>query len=195
MEKNSKIKEFVKRNWLWIIIVLILLSMLFNSYRNNNITKNDTVTYKTVNTKKEAVQEMKVPDTIVKNFTKIKTITKYVEKVKVDTLEIVYRDTVEVKFERIGSVNTKEYSFDYKSNNNGLKIANFSLEDSVTVITGQKRKWFLGKAENTVDVYHSNKYVESANIKHIDVTPKKRFYETTLFKFAVGFGAGILILK
>lgn len=195
MEKISIIKEFIKKNWIWIILVLILLAMFLNSYQNNNIIKNDTVKYKTVQTKKEAVQEMQVPDTITKTFTKIKTITKYVEKVKVDTIEIVYRDTVEVEFERIGSVNTKEYSFDYKSNNKGLKVSNFTLEDSVTVITGQKRKWFLGKAENTIDVYHSNKYISSENIKHVDVTPKKRFYETTLFKFAVGFGTGVLIAK
>ena len=188
-------KEFIKNNIIWLIIIAVLCSLLFVNYQNSNITNNNSKNYKTVATKKDAAEEMNVPDTITKTFTKIKTITKFVEKIKVDTIEIVYRDTIGVEFERVGSVNTNEYSFTYKSNNKGLKVSNFYMEDSITVITGQKRKWFLGKRENTIDVYHTNKYVSSENIEHVDITPKKRFYETTLFKFIVGFGTGVLIVK
>ncbi len=195
MEKLLKIKDFVKKNIGWLLIIIFLLCFLFNSYHNQNISKNDTKDYKTVTTKKEAVEVMQVPETIVKTFTKIKTITKFHERIKIDTVEIVYTDTVEVVFDRLGRVSTKEYSFDYKSNNKGLKVSNFTLNDSLTIITGTKRKWFLGKETNTVDVYHSNKYINSENVKHVDVAPKKKFYETTLFKFAVGFGTGVLILK
>jgi len=187
--------EFLKKNIVWITIILVLLSFLAKSCHNENIIKNDSVVYKTVNTKKEAVDEMQVPDTVVKTFTKIKTITKFVEKIKVDTIKITYKDTIESYFEINGGIDTKEYSFDYKSTEKGLKLYNVNFNDSITLITGTKRKWFLGKQTNTIDIIHSNKYVNSGEVKHIEVQPKKKFYETTLFKIAVGFGAGVIIAK
>ena len=60
---------------------------------------------------------------------------------------------------------------------------------------GTKRKWFLGKETNTIDISHTNKYISSDQIQHIEVVPKKPFYDTTLFKFTAGFILGVAVTK
>lgn len=192
-------KDFIKykivSNWVWILIILILSSILASKCTNEKITKKDTKEFTTVSTKKEALDVLQVPETIVKKFTEIKTITKFKETIKIDTIKIVYKDSIPFQFERNGELKTKEYTFTYKSNNKGFKIDNLTIEDSLIIITGTKRKWFLGKSINTIDISHSNKYISNQDIRHVEVKEKKKFYETTLFKFAVGFGLGVAVSK
>lgn len=190
-------KEFIKEHLDLIIalVIVILFSALLVQCRNNKITKHDTPTYKTVTTKKEAVQVANIPDTIVKKFTEIKTVTRYVDRIKIDTITIRYKDTVQCVFERSGAINEKEYSLTYQSNQNGLQLRNMRIEDSLLIVTGTKRKWFLGKETNTIDISHTNKYILSDQIQHIEVVPKKPFYDSTLFKFGVGFILGVAVNK
>lgn len=188
-------KEFIKQNWCWIGIIIVLISALFSRCQNDAITKHDTPTYKTVATKKEAVQELKVPDTILKRFTKIKMVTRYVDRIKIDTITIRYKDTVPCVFERSGAINEKEYSLTYQSNQTGLQLHNMRIEDSLLIVTGIKRKWFLGKETNTIDISHTNKYISSDQVQHIEVVTKKPFYDSTLFKFGVGFILGVAVTK
>jgi len=188
-------KEFIKQNWYWIGIIIVLISALFSRCNNDSITKHDTPEYKTVTTKKEAIQSASIPDTIVKKFTEIKTVTRYVDRIKIDTITIRYKDTVPCVFERSGSINEKEYSLTYQSNQNGLNMYNMRIEDSLLIVTGTKRKWFLGKETNTIDISHTNKYISSDQVQHIEVVPKKAFYDTTLFKFGVGFILGVAVTK
>jgi len=125
------------------MVIIVLCCLLAKSNYNNGLIKNDTVNYKTVTSKNEAIDAAMIPETIVKNFTKIKTITKTINTVRIDTVKIVYKDTVECVFNRSGRLKSDYYSFDYLSNNKGFKIANLEIPDSLTVVTGQKRKWFL----------------------------------------------------
>lgn len=188
-------KEFIKQNWYWIGIIIVLISALFSRCQKDVITKHDTPQYKTVTSKKEAVEGLKVPDTIVKKFTEIKTVTRYIDRIKIDTITIRYKDTIQCVFERSGAINEKEYSLTYQSNQNGLNISNLQLHDSLLIVTGTKRKWFLGKEINTIDISHTNKYISSDKTQHIEVVPKKPFYDTTLFKFGVGFILGVAVTK
>jgi len=188
-------KAFVKNNWYWILVCAVLISLLISDHYKSNITKHDTATYKTVTTKKEAVEALQVPETIVKNFTKIKTVTRYIDKIKIDTIEIHYKDSIPCVFERSGELKTKEYTFTYKSNQNGFSVNNMQLHDSLLIVTGTKQKWFLGKETNTIDISHTNKYILSDQVQHVEVVKKKAFYETTLFKVAVGFGIGVAVTK
>jgi len=188
-------KQFIKDNWYWIGIVIVLISLLFSKCSNEKITKKDTAVYKTVTSKKEAIQEASIPDTIVKKFTEIKTVTRYVDRIKIDTITIRYKDTVPCVFERSVAINEKEYSLTYQTNQNGLNIANLELHDSLLVITGTKRKWFLGKEINTIDISHTNKYISSDQVQHIEVVKKKPFYDTTLFKIGTGLILGVVIMK
>ncbi len=184
-------KQFIKDNWYFIGIIIVLICMLTSRCSNDKIQKKDTVIYKTVTSKKE----LPIHDTIIKKFVQIKTVTKYIDKIQIDTMKVTYTDSVPCVFNRSGELKTKEYSFTYKSNQNGFTVNDFDIKDSLTIVTGTKRKWFLGKQNNTVDVYHSNKYVKSDSIQHFEVVAKKKFYETTLFKVGLGFIAGIAIMK
>ncbi len=188
-------KDFIKQNWYWIGIIIVLISALFSRCNNDRIDNKDTPTYKTVTTKKEAVQVASIPDTIFKKFTEIKTVTRYVDRIKIDTIAIRYKDTIPCVFERSGAINEKEYSLTYQSNQNGLNLSNIQLHDSLLIVTGTKRKWFLGKETNTIDISHTNKYISSDQIQHIEVIPKKPFYDTNLFKFGVGFILGVAVTK
>lgn len=188
-------KEFIKSNWAWLGIVIFLLAVILNRCNNDEITKKDTPISKTVTSKKEAVEQAKIPDTIVKKFTEIKTVTRYVDKVKIDTVVIRYKDSVPCVFERSGELKTNEYTFTYQINQNGFKIDNFQLHDSLLIVTGTKRKWFLGKETNTIDISHTNKYISSEQVQHVEVVKKKAFYDTTLFKFGAGLILGVAITK
>lgn len=188
-------KEFIKSNWAWLGIILVLVSALISRCSNDNLVKKDITTYKTVTSKKEAIKESNIPDTIVKKFTEIKTVTRYVDRIKIDTVVVKYKDTVPCVFERSGAINKKEYSLTYQSNQNGLKLHNLAIQDSLLIVTGTKRKWFLGKETNTIDISHTNKYISSNQIQHIEVVPKKPFYDTTLFKFGAGFILGVALTK
>lgn len=189
------IKDKLVLNLIWIIIVLFLCSWLASKCSNEYISKKNTDSYKTVSSKKQALQEIPLPETIVKQFTKIKTITKYVDRIKVDTIEVRYKDSVPCVFERSGIVETNDYTMSYHSNQNGFKVTDLSLVDTVFVVNGIKRKWFLGKETNTVTVSHSNKNITASEVQFVEVKPKKKFYDTTLFKFGIGVVAGVMIMK
>ncbi len=188
-------KDFIKQNWYWVGLLIMFASGWFSTCQRNKVTKHDTPTYKTVTTKKEAIQSASIPETIVKKFTEIKTVTRYVDRIRIDTITIKYKDTIPCVFERSGAINEKEYSLTYQSNQNGLQLHNMRIEDSLLIVTGTKRKWFLGKETNTIDISHTNKYISSNQIQYIEVVPKKKFYDTSLFKFGVGFILGVAVTK
>ena len=182
-------KQFIKDNWYFVAIIIVLISILTSRCSNDKIQKKDTVIYKTVTSKKE----LPIHDTIIKEFVKIKTVTKYIDKIQIDTIKVTYKDSIPCVFDRSGELKTKEYSFTYKSNQNGFTVNDFDIKDSLLIVTGTKRKWFLGRETNTIDISHTNKYVKSDSVQHFEVVQKKKFYETTLFKVGVGFILGALI--
>lgn len=188
-------KDYIVKNWFLISVIIILICFCFAKCSNDKIQKHDTPGYKTVTTKKEAVQTLQVPETIVKKFTEIKTVTRYVDKIKIDTIKVHYNDSIPCVFERTGELKTPEYTFTYKSNQNGFNVNNMQLHDSLLIVTGTKRKWFLGREINTIDISHTNKYILSDQVQHIEVVKKKPFYDTTLFKIAIGFGIGVAVSK
>jgi len=188
-------KDFIKQNWYWIGIIIVLISALASRCTNDKATKKDTKQFTTVSTKKEALEKLQVPETIVKKFTQIKEITKFRERIRIDTIQIAYKDSINCNFERSGEIKTKEYTFAYQSNNKGFKIDNLEISDSLIIISGTKKKWFLGSQYNTIDIYHSNKYISNENIRHVEIKEKKKFYETTLFKVGAGFIFGVAITR
>jgi hypothetical protein len=196
-------RTYIKTNWILLTTVLVLSSLLFVKCENEKILTSDLdilhikmETYKLKNgqivSSSETVTYEKVPNPteLTKKFAKPKTITKIVEVVRIDTVNIVYHDTITMPFERKGSIVSKDYSLDYKSTHKGISIANLAIKpDTVEIVTGMKRKWFLGRQTQTIDVTHSNPLVKTVGLQHIEIKEKKKFYETTFFKV----GAGILL--
>lgn len=96
------IRDKIVSNIWWILIVMVLCSMLASKCTKEKTVKKNTKEYSVVESKKEALTIIKVPETIVKKFVKIKTITKYLDSIHIDTIRIAYKDSVKCDFERVG---------------------------------------------------------------------------------------------
>jgi hypothetical protein len=208
-------------NWKQIglyLAILVLASMLFSKCKNESLQLATIKALKTENSeyrlknkqlvvssnalfatnKKQALELIGKTETVKQltdKFAKVKSITKYVDKIRIDTVNVIYKDSVPCVFEKSGSITNEEYSLNYKSNQKGIDITDLSIENDVTIVTGTKRKWFLGKEIQTIDITNSNKLVKLGELQHVEIVPKKRFYETTLFKVGIGVLAGALIVR
>jgi len=201
-------KNYIKSNWILLVIILVMVSMLYSKCENEKILSSNLETLnvkvntyklkdgKVVTTSKTTTYD-KVPEKteLTKQFQKVKTIIKIVETVRIDTVNVVYHDSIPCNFERKGTVLNKDYSLDYKSTQKGLSISNLSVNDSLEIVSGTKRKWFLGKETQTIDITHTNKHIETNNIQHFEIKTKKKFYETALFQIGIGIIGGVLISK
>jgi len=132
---------------------------------------------------------------IARKFQKVKIVTKVITNTIIDTVEIVYQDSIPCNFEKYGSIIKKDYSLNYKSNQKGIELNSIIIPDSLTIVSGVKRKWFLGKETYTLDITHSNSLINDSSAKSFELKEKKRFYETTLFKVGVGVLGGFFIAK
>ncbi|MGH2666052.1 DUF6549 family protein [Flavobacterium sp.] len=125
----------------------------------------------------------------VKSTVKIMTITKF------DTIRQTFEVPVPFDFERIGSIENEWYNLGYKINQNGLEIEPFQTWTDINVVTGFKKKWFLGKKYYTTDVTATNPFIAIPEVKSTEVQIPVKWYETTLFKIGVGVIGGYLIAK
>ena len=210
----------LKKIWIFIlsVVCLVLFSALFSKCENEKIqlsnvkALNSKITaYKLKNgqlvlstetlqyTNKQLKDNLISKDSKLKEltnkFSNVKSVTKYVTHTIVDSILVRYKDSVPCVFERIGDIYDKDYSLQYKSNQKEITIMELDIPDSVIVVTGQKRKWFLAKETTTLDMTHSNKFVQTDYVQHVEVVIPKKWYDTTLFKFGIGFILGKVILK
>lgn len=193
-------------------IILFLVSKLFVTCENERTAnsvitslKNQMTTYKLSNGKlvnsveflqyEKSQIKKEVPKQIASKFHEIKTLTKTKFVTKFDTIKIEYDKIVDCDFDITGNLATQEYNLQYISNQKGIKITELAIPDSVIVVTGTKRKWLLGKEIKTLDITHSNKFVETESVQHIELFEKKKWYQTTVFKIGLGFLVGSFIVK
>jgi len=130
---------------------------------------------------------------LAKAFARVHAITKYEAVTRIDTVAVAYHDTVPCVFERSGEVKDKWYSFTYHSNQNGFTAANFEAPNTATVITGTKRKWFLGKETVTTDITNTNPYIKVTQIKAAEITIPAPVYKKWYVWLGVGLAGGYLL--
>ena len=208
-------REFLKKSWLWILALLILVSVIISKTKNEKIQKQNITALQSEITNfklKDGTEVASVKSLQFENgqlkeslskkenemsakFSEVKTVTRIEERIKFDTIRIAYKDTVKCRFRRVGVVKNKSYSLDYITTQRGVKLSNLIVPDTIVVITGQKRKWFLGKEMATIDVSHTNELVKVNDIRYIENKQKKHWYDTNLFKIGVGFIAGAMLVK
>jgi hypothetical protein len=214
--KNLKI-EIIERFAL-IFAIIMLLSTTFTKCENekkqkNNIESlnselqsyklkngklawsNETLNYTNSQLKEFVIAKDKKLQELTKKFSKVKSVTKEITTTKIDSIIIRYKDTIPCIFTKSGSIDEKWYQLKYNINQKELSINDIMIPDSVIVVTGEKRKWLFGKTTNTIDVSHSNPYMKVEGIKHIEVVEDKKWHETTLFKFGLGFIFGAILIK
>lgn len=159
------------------------------------VTSVENLVYTKEQLKKSLIMKDKKVKELIDKFSNIKSVTKFVTNTKFDTIKLTYKDSVPCNFERIDSVLKEWYHIAYKSNQKGVIITELSIPDSVIVASGEKRKWFWGKRTSVTDITHSNPFVETEQIQHIEVQAPAKWYDSTIFKIGIGFIGGILLLK
>lgn len=199
------------------LAVALLLSIQRCSYVRDNSVVNmealtDTVRYytnalggqsatiKTLQVDKAGLQSLvldrdKKLAALAGEFNQVRTIIQTNTVTKIDTAYVLYNEPVQYDFERSGNVNDKWYSFGYTSTQNGLTLSNFVIPDTITTITGVKRKWFLGKETVTTDVTHANPNVTVTGIKAAEVVLPTPWYKKWYLWLAAGAVGGALIVK
>jgi hypothetical protein len=212
----------VDKNRIYIMMLimtcLLLISSLFSKCQNEKVQlaniealNSQTKVYKLKNgqlvtsvenlhyTNSQLKNSLLMKDKKVKElldkFSNVKSVTKYVTNTKLDTIKLVYQDSIPCNFERVGSDLKEWYHIAYKSNQKGVEITELSIPDSVIVATGDKRKWFWGKRTSVTDITHANPFVETESIQHIEIVQPAKWYDSTILKIGVGLIGGIFLMK
>ena len=205
-------------NLILCVVCVVLFCMLFNkceienlqlanvdalnsqltTYKLKNgqlVTSAQTLSCTNAQLKNSLLGKDKTLKEVMAKFAKVQSVTKYVTNTKIDTIAITYKDTIPCIFERNDAIFHEWYSLGYNSNQKGITITELSIPDSVAIVTGTKRKWFLGKQTQTIDITHTNPFVETDAVQHIEVVAKPKWYQTTIFKLGLGFLGGYLLAK
>jgi hypothetical protein len=123
----------------------------------------------------------------VHNITQYKTLTRY------DTLTVVYHDTVPCVFSREGLVEKPWYLFKYTADQKGITLDSLTFPNTATVITGTKRKWFLGKETLYSEVTNTNPYITVTELKAAEITLPAPIYKKWYVWLGVGLAGGYLL--
>jgi hypothetical protein len=132
---------------------------------------------------------------MAKKFSVVKSVIKLPTETRIDTIQLPYKDSVPCLFDRVGRLQNKNYTIAYTSTQKGITIDFLSIPDTATIITGIKRKWVFGKQVATIDITHSNKYINNGEAEYYEVVQNKSFFNTTLFKIGAGMLLGAIIIK
>lgn len=158
----------------------------------------ETATVKTLQLDKNQLRALVIQkdariNALTKEFANVKTVVQWRGGVRVDSIPVPFAVPVPCDFTRTDTVATKHYSFAYRVNQDGLRVDNIAFPDTVTVITGTKRKWFLGKETLTTDVTHSNPHVKANGITAAELVVVQPWYKKWYVWLAAGAVAGALI--
>ena len=201
------------------IIIALLLMLLFSVDRCRVIKQNadgnfealtDSLTYFTnrLGTESASIKTLQLDKlklkegiiakdkqlaALIKQFSKVKTIVQYSQLIKYDTITVPFKDTIPYIFNRTCKVGTKWYRFNYAATQSGFTIDSLSINNQVTVITGFKRKWFLGKETLTTDVSNNNPHVTITTLRSAEVIVPSPWYKKWYVWLCAGFAGGMLL--
>ena len=209
-------KQWIKRHWISLVIIFSLFYMSVSTQRNLNLEKRKNIdlemsieSYKlkdgtqvsstiikevTAKEIKEVIKKSsKQTKLLSKQFKEVKELSASHQVAQIDTIKVTFTDTItKIKQgEKIGI----GYSFSYRVTPEDLSIYNLKIPDTITRISGVKRKWFLGRETHTIDVIHSNPNIITYGSNSFELKPKKPWYKTNLFFFSVGVISAGYILK
>jgi len=204
------------------IIIAVLVIALFFSFgkcgfdrginKTNAAALTDTVVYfknklgtQTATIKTILAEQRDLLDVLLKKdkelaalaseFAKVHYVTKYSTVTKYDTIAVVFKDTVPCVFERSGRVAEKWYSFGYRANQKGVEFDTLTIPNTATVITGIKRKWFLGKETLVTDITNSNPYIKVTGITAAEVILPQPWFKKWYIWAIIGGAGGFFAAK
>lgn len=130
---------------------------------------------------------------LASEFAKVKSIVKWKSIYKIDTIRVNFETELPCDFKIFDRYDRKWLSFNYQFDNTGFILDDLTIQNQTTIITGFKRKWFLGKQTLITDITNTNPYFKSTEIKSTTITIPKPFYDTRVFNIGVGLVGGLLI--
>lgn len=213
--------QFMRTKISYLIICCLLLLVVYQYYTNgktkkimsaNTLALTDSIIYynnklgtKTATIKMLRLEKWQLENLILqkdeklavltKEFNRLNTVIKYKTITTVDTIIIKYPDTLPYSFEINGTKINDWYSFNYKSNQYGLEIDSLKTMTETTLITGSKRKWFLGADILTTDITNSNPHIEVTELKSAEIIVPQPWYKKWYIWFSAGLIGGFFITK
>lgn len=132
---------------------------------------------------------------LMDEFSQVKSVIKYKTIMQIDSVQIPYQDTVSLVFSRQGTLKNQWYSFSWKSTQKGVQIDSLQINTSTTIITGFKRKWFLGKQTLTTDITNTNPLITVTTIQSADVIIAQPWYKKWYVWLAIGMAGGFVVTR
>lgn len=194
------------------ILLLLIIPFLLKNCNREVITvitdKSDSITLLTnkLNEVVAKVEQNRVTqaqmDAIIKqndslkarteDFHKVTTLIKVETVMKIDTLEVVFHDTIPCSFIPIPFViDSPWYFINGVVGNKRLAFSTIQFPNEQNIVIGVKKKWLLGRKEYVIDISNSNPYVEVTGMKNYVVEEEKKWYEKPLVWGGIGFAAGV----
>ena len=145
--------------------------------------------------KKLVIEKDSLLNTLYGNFSSVQLVTKYKTVTKIDTVYITHNNITDTipNFKLQGSKNSKWLGLKYIVTRDSLTIAPLSVYTETALITGYKRKWFLGKQSLVTEVTHTNPYITTTEIKSAEVILPSPWYKKWYVWLAAGVAGGLFI--
>lgn len=214
---ENRLKDFFKNTFILVLLIAFFISVTkCNENKNQAISAtkslNDETKYfknkldtetaskivlETSNKllKKEILEKDLKLKKLTDEFSRVKSIVKYKTQIQIDSIPVYFTDSIPCEFQRIGNYDNKNFKFNWEFDQNKFELKNIEIPNETTIITGFKRKWIFGRQTLTTDITNSNELIKTTNVQTIEIKIPKKFHETRLFNFGVGFATGFFLFK
>jgi hypothetical protein len=132
---------------------------------------------------------------LTKSFAKVDQVIQYKTITLYDTLNVVYHDSVPCIFGRDGLVEKPWYRFHYTTNQKGITLDSLSFPNTAIIITGTKRKWFLGKEALLTEVSNTNPHIKVTTLMAAEVSLPVPVYKKWYVWLGFGLAGGFLLSR
>lgn len=132
---------------------------------------------------------------LTKSFAKVHDVIQYRTVIQYDTLNMVYHDSVPCIFRREGLIEKPWYRFHYSANQKGIILDSLLFTNATSIITGTKRKWFLGKETLFTEVTNTNPHIKVTDLKAIEVSLPVPLYKKWYVWLGMGLAGGFLLSR
>jgi hypothetical protein len=193
-QQNSKIKDLAQAN----------TNTLTDSIRYyTNRLGSQTAMIRTLQLDKQQFESLiiekdKELSKLAEEFVSVKSVTQAQSEITIDTIAVKFEEKIPIgdsagSFVRSGLIKNKWYTVGYKVTNDSLTLSPFSTLTKTYIITGTKRRWFLGKETLTTEVSYDNPYIKVTEMEAAEIAVHQKWYQKWYVWLAAGLVGGLVI--
>lgn len=123
---------------------------------------------------------------LTRKFKEVQSAGEITTITNIDTIKILYKDTVPYKFKRLWSKNDKYFFVKGHSSHLGVSIDSLSIPNTLSFAIGDKSTGFW-KSEFRIEAVNSNPYVKTTGLDAYSLSVPKKRMGLSLY---VGYGLG-----